>query len=134
MERLTSRQNPIVKRFRELSRARGGWLDADVLLDGAHLVHEALVAGVTVEMAAFADRQITTGETVDIAAAVARGGGRVLSVSDHVLAAMSPVQHPSGVVAIGRARPPIESLNVAVAAALLLYEGSRQRTATDAHR
>jgi len=103
MERITSRQNPIVKRFRELSRARGGPRDAEVLLDGAHLVHEALVAGVTVEMAAFADRQMTAGETADIAAAVARGGGRVISVSDRVLAAISPVQHPSGVVAIGRA-------------------------------
>jgi TrmH family RNA methyltransferase len=29
----------------------------------------------------------------------------VLSVSDQVLAAMSPVQHPSGVVAIAKARP-----------------------------
>ena len=226
MERITSRQNPIVKRFRELSRARGGARDAEVLLDGAHLVHEALVAGVTVEMAAFADRQMTAGETADIAAAVARGGGRVISVSDRVLAAISPVQHPSGVVAIeGTAnpfgwkalrgamggtfrlpvvqrgslvdviaaarergvrliaavprdgtplprvdlrspvalllgaegagvtdtmlaaadeevtipmRPPIESLNVAVAAALLLYEGSRQRGGpqmnTDVHR
>jgi len=103
MERITSRQNPIVKRFRELSRAGGGARDAEVLLDGAHLVHEALVAGVTVEMAAFADRQMTAGETADIAAAVARGGGRVISVSDRVLAAISPVQHPSGVVAIGRA-------------------------------
>jgi RNA methyltransferase, TrmH family len=103
MERITSRHNPIVKRFRELSRAHGAGRDAEVLLDGAHLVHEALAAGVTVEMAAFADRQLRAGETADIAAAVTRGGGRVISVSDQVLAAMSPVQHPSGVVAIGRA-------------------------------
>jgi TrmH family RNA methyltransferase len=103
MERITSRQNPIVKRFRQLSHAHGAGRDAEVLLDGAHLVREALAAGVTVEMAAFADPQLRAGETAEIAADVARHGGRVLSVSDQVLAAMSPVQHPSGVVAIGRA-------------------------------
>ncbi len=40
-----------------------------------------------------------------IAKDVKKRGGRVLTVSDQVLAAMSPVQHPSGVVAIARARP-----------------------------
>jgi TrmH family RNA methyltransferase len=36
---------------------------------------------------------------------VKKRGGRIVAVTDQVLAAMSPVQHPSGVVAIGRARP-----------------------------
>src|SRR5262245_16858988 len=115
MERITSRHNPIVKRFRELSRAHGPDRDAEVLLDGAHLVHEALAAGVTVEMAAFAERQMRAGETAGIADAVARGGGRVVRVSDQVLAAMSPVQHPSGVVAIGRA--PVSRLDAVFAPA-----------------
>jgi TrmH family RNA methyltransferase len=35
---------------------------------------------------------------------VRQRGGRAILVSDQVLAAISPVQHPSGVVAIGRAR------------------------------
>jgi TrmH family RNA methyltransferase len=66
-------------------------------------------------MAAFADREMRAGETAGIAAAVARRGGRVLSVSDQVLAAMSPVQHPSGVVAIGRA--PVSRLDAVFAPA-----------------
>jgi TrmH family RNA methyltransferase len=105
MERITSRQNAIVKRFRE--RARGPDRDAgEVLLDGAHLVQEALSCGVAVDIAAFGDRHLADpGSALALLAArVERQGGRALGVSDQVLAAMSPVEHPSGVVAIGRMR------------------------------
>jgi len=120
MERINSRQNAIVKRFRELARAprtadaeaaageapRGGYA-AEVLLDGEHLVHEALACDIAVDVAAFSDRQLGSARSplARIARDVKKRGGRVLTVSDEVLAAMSPVQHPSGVVAIGRARP-----------------------------
>lgn len=116
MERISSRQNAIVKRFRDLARsarqvpvdtdARGG-LAMDVLLDGEHLVHEALLCDIPVELAAFSDKQINNvlSPAARIATDIRKRGGRVLIVSDQVLAAMSPVQHPSGVVAIGRARP-----------------------------
>ncbi|HEX5474284.1 MAG TPA: RNA methyltransferase [Vicinamibacterales bacterium] len=103
MERITSRQNAVVKRFRELARTAAAVGDADVLLDGVRLVREALEAGVAIPVAAFADRQLRGGDGAEIASAVARSGGRVYSASDSVFAAMSPVQHPSGVVAIGRA-------------------------------
>ena len=104
MERIASRQNAIVKRFRELSRAATG--SPEVLLDGAHLVEEALACGVTIEIAAFSDRQLAgvLSPLARIAKSVKHHGGRVVSVTDAVLAAMSPVQHPSGVVAIARAK------------------------------
>jgi TrmH family RNA methyltransferase len=107
MERITSRQNAMVKRFRELVRAANGAKAGEMLLDGAHLVQEALACGVAVEVAAFGDRHVATPQSplARIAQDVKRHGGRVLTVSDHVLAAMSPVQHPSGVVAIAHARP-----------------------------
>jgi TrmH family RNA methyltransferase len=119
MERISSRQNAVVKRFRELARAarpsktndgdppgRPGHA-ADVLLDGEHLVEEALRCDIPIEVAAFADRQLenTQSAITRIAKDVKKRGGRTFTVSDQVLAAMSPVQHPSGVVAIGRARP-----------------------------
>ncbi|HEX9368228.1 MAG TPA: RNA methyltransferase [Vicinamibacterales bacterium] len=124
MERISSRQNAIVKRFRDLARAarpvtteadpsaRGdvtalGGHAVDVLLDGEHLVQEALLCDIRVEIAAFSEKQLTNvlSPVARIAKAVKKRGGRVLVVSDQVLAAMSPVQHPSGVVAIARARP-----------------------------
>jgi TrmH family RNA methyltransferase len=78
-----------------------------VLLDGEHLVHEALACDIAVEVAAFADKVLAHPRSPlsRIARDVKKRGGRVLAVSDEVLAAMSPVQQPSGVVAIGRARP-----------------------------
>lgn len=120
MERISSRQNAIVKRFRDLARARareprddrptrGGPAAAalDVLLDGEHLVQEALACDIPVEIAAFSGRQLGNAFSplAAIARAVEKRGGRVLAVTDQVLAAMSPVQHPAAVVAIGRARP-----------------------------
>lgn len=118
MERISSRQNAIVKRFRDLGRmarpvkadadpaARGGYA-TDVLLDGEHLVEEALRCDIRIEIAAFSERHLNNvlSPVARLATSVKQRGGRVLVVSDQVLAAMSPVQHPSGVVAIARARP-----------------------------
>ena len=105
MERIASRQNAVVKRFRELSRASAAG-SGEILLDGAHLVEEAIECGVPIEMAAFSERQLAgvlSSPLARISKAVTHQGGRIFSVSDSVLAAMSPVQHPSGVVAIASA-------------------------------
>ena len=118
MERISSRQNAVVKRFRDLARtARGtgngrdhasrGGHAAEVLLDGEHLVHEALACDVAVEIAAIGEKGLSHGRgpLARIARDVKKRGGRVVAVTEPVLAAVSPVQHPSGVVAIARARP-----------------------------
>jgi TrmH family RNA methyltransferase len=111
MERISSRQNAIVKRFRDLARASRNVTSAghsgEVLLDGEHLVQEALACDIPVEIAAFSDKQLNNvlSPVARIAKDVKKRGGRVLTVTEPVLAAMSPVQHPSGVVAIARARP-----------------------------
>jgi TrmH family RNA methyltransferase len=118
MERISSRQNAIVKRFRDLGRTsrhtraddeadgRAGHA-VDVLLDGEHLVHEALLCDIRIEIAAFSDKQINNvlSPAARMAKDIKKRGGRVLIVTDQVLAAMSPVQHSSGVIAIARARP-----------------------------
>lgn len=97
--RLSSRQHPIVRAFRALTR-RGG-ADGEILLDGAHLIAEALTAKVPIRVllvstdflarAAPADRGL-----VDRAAAA---GADVHEVSDAVLAAASPVRTASGIAA-----------------------------------
>jgi len=119
MERITSRQNAVVKRFRELARASraaapigraavhgAGGHAGEILLDGLHLVQEALACDVPVELAAFSDRQV--GNVLSplgrLARDVRKRGGKPILVTDDVLAAISPVEHPSGVVAIARAR------------------------------
>lgn len=119
MERISSRQNAVVKRFRDLGRASRaaapvgraavhgtGGHAGEILLDGEHLVQEALACDVPVELAAFLDRQVANvlSPLGRLAKDVRKRGGRVILVSDAVLAAISPVQHPAGVVAIARAR------------------------------
>ncbi len=102
MERISSRQNPIVKQFRELA---GGATDEWILLDGEHLVHEALVSGARLELVAFGERQVE-GRLTTLSAQAQAAGARVISVTDQVLAAISPVQQPSGVVAIAHRPTP----------------------------
>jgi TrmH family RNA methyltransferase len=111
MERISSRQNALVKRFRDLARASrtvtAAGHSAEILLDGEHLVQEALSCDIRVEIAAFSDRHLANALSplARIAKDVKKRGGRVVTVSEQVLAAISPVQQPSGVVAIARARP-----------------------------
>jgi TrmH family RNA methyltransferase len=94
IERITSRQNPVVKQFR--AAARGD--DERVLLDGEHLIGEALTSDVAVEVAAVGDRL----SAAPIVSRLERAGTRLLRVSDAVLSAISPVRTPSGIVAIAR--------------------------------
>lgn len=99
MERIASRHNPIVKRFRDLARA-GSSADA-MLLDGEHLIEEALSAGVPIEVAALADRAGAE-RLASLIARLATADARIVTVPEQVLAAISPVKNPSGAVAIGR--------------------------------
>jgi TrmH family RNA methyltransferase len=99
MERISSRHNPLVKRFRDLARAGGS--DDTLLLDGQHLVEEALASDVPIEVAVFAETH-AQGRLLTLAAKTRRAGAKTIAVTDQVLAALSPVQHPSGVVAIAR--------------------------------
>jgi TrmH family RNA methyltransferase len=101
MERIASRQNPLVRRFRELARAPDP--AGPVLLDGLHLLQEALRSHVPVDLVAVADD--ASEEVQACGQQAADAGARVLHVPDQVLSAMSPVRQPSGVVAIARCRP-----------------------------
>lgn len=96
MERISSRHNPIVKRFRDLARTGG---DDSMLLEGAHLVEEALASGTRFELVAFADRAID-GAHAELVGQAQRAGAKVVAVTDPVMAAMSPVRQPSGIVGI----------------------------------
>jgi TrmH family RNA methyltransferase len=99
---VTSRQNAIVKRFREAPR-RGG-ADGIALLDGPHLVGEALAAGVTIEVVALAS-DAAEGRFADLAAQCETAGAQVITVPGSLLAGMTPVQQTTGVVALARLRP-----------------------------
>ena len=120
MERISSRQNSVVKRFRAL--AHDSSADDDILLDGQHLIEDALDCRLTVDVAVFADS--AADRLASLVARAATSGVRTMIASDALLSALSPVQHPSGVVAIGRR--PSSSIASALAGApqlLLVIEG-----------
>jgi RNA methyltransferase, TrmH family len=94
--RITSRQHPIVQRCRRLASRR----EADsVLLDGEHLVADALTAGLAFQ-AVIADARHAT-----LAGRAAAAGAIVYDATPAVIEAASPVRSPSGIVAIATWRP-----------------------------
>lgn len=99
MPAITSRQNAAVKRFRAAAEAT----DDEILLDGAHLLGEALAVGLHVDVVAIED-DTSNAETTSLARRAEAAGAQVVTVTSSVLAAMSPVRHPSGIVAIARRR------------------------------
>jgi TrmH family RNA methyltransferase len=75
-----------------------------VLLDGEHLVEEALDAGIRLDTVAFAER-IVDSRADGLVARVERAGAQTVRVPDQVLNAISPARQPSGVVALARHGP-----------------------------
>lgn len=102
MRRITSRTNPLVARFREAARGRGP--DGTILLDGAHLVEEAIAAGLPLEVIAVSEAALDDRARA-IEPALSRTDAEIVRVPATVLAAMSPVRQPSGIVALAAARP-----------------------------
>jgi len=105
MRSITSRQNPVVARFRALAAAADP-TGARMLLDGVHLVRDAHESGHAFEIAAVSSSRLTSDtEEAQVAETLARAGVDVVQVPDVVFAAMSPVRTPSGLVAIAMGRP-----------------------------
>jgi len=101
---ISSRHNPIVRTFRELARQPDA-TGARLLLDGAHLIREAIAARVEFETVAVIGSRAPGTEEADVARTAGNHGARVLTVSDSAFAVMSPVRAPSGIVAIARREP-----------------------------
>src|SRR3954454_7447651 len=98
--RVTSRQNPIVTRFRDAAR---GHVDArgPVLVEGATLLQEARSAGWTIDVAAFTEQALAHADASRLFDDLGESASRVIG-PERILEAMSPARTPSGVVAIAQ--------------------------------
>jgi TrmH family RNA methyltransferase len=102
MRTITSRQNPLVRTFRDLAN------DPDptgerVLLDGVHLVREAHTAGALFEAVVVAAPRLDNAtEEGELARTLEQADVDVVAADDRAFAAFSPVKSPSGLVAIAR--------------------------------
>lgn len=99
MKPVTSRDNPLVKRLRALGGSGRDRRDlGQTLLDGPHLVKAALDHGVPLLDVVVAEGAVTGGE---VAALVERCvGPRMWRVPDALFAQLSPVDSPSGILAV----------------------------------
>ncbi|MFN7980140.1 MAG: RNA methyltransferase [Vicinamibacterales bacterium] len=95
---ITSRRHPLVHAARD---ARNGGADQPLLLDGWHLLVEAVGAGIAVD-AVVVDRAPADAAAARALETLERAGAQVVRASADVLQAMSPVRTPSGVVALAR--------------------------------
>jgi TrmH family RNA methyltransferase len=95
--RITSRQHPVVQRFRRLATQRRH--DAGALIDGEHLVGDALDAGIPISVL------LTDGGVPALAERARTAGATVYVGTPAVLDAASPVRTASGIVAIADWQP-----------------------------
>ena len=102
MRRISSRQNPLVRSFRELADHPDSTGER-VLLDGAHLVRDAHASGAVFEVLVVAlSRLNSESEEGDLARMLESTAIDVVAVDDKVFTAVSPVKNPSGIAAIVR--------------------------------
>jgi RNA methyltransferase, TrmH family len=98
---ISSRHNPVVAAFRALA-ATPDPSGRRVLLDGAHLVGEALDAGLGFEVILVAaSRTAGSSEAGRLARELERRGLPLVEADDRAFDAVSPVRAPSGIAAIG---------------------------------
>jgi TrmH family RNA methyltransferase len=98
---ISSRQNPFVQRCRALARHRDA-AGGTILLDGFHLLADALAAGVPVEAAVATAAAWASADGASLAERLDASGAQLYEATDAVLQAASPVRSPTGVVAVGR--------------------------------
>ena len=97
--KISSRQNAIVLRYRAVAR---GDIEGMLLLDGVHLVQDALAAGLVVEHAAIDAGAAGRADIGRLSKALHAKGVQTVSATAPVMGAISPVRSPTGIVAIAR--------------------------------
>jgi TrmH family RNA methyltransferase len=105
VRRITSRQNAVVAQYRAV--ARGDVAD-QFLLDGTHLVADALTAGVRLQHLMVAAEASSEADLQPLFDQASTRGIDIAVASAPVMAAVSPVRSPSRIVAIA-VRPALES-------------------------
>jgi TrmH family RNA methyltransferase len=100
--RISRRQDPVVTRFREVTKHHGE--GDEVVLDGVHLLLDALRAGITVDVVVASTDLLDdpSTEVQELWQLARHAQVPVHEATTAVIEAASPVRTPSGVVAIAR--------------------------------
>ncbi|HIK45602.1 MAG TPA: RNA methyltransferase [Leptolyngbyaceae cyanobacterium M65_K2018_010] len=99
---LTSLQNPLVKEIRKLHQAKVRRQRGQFLLEGTHLIQEALALGYPLTVACHT--QAWAQRYPDLATTLQEHTPQIETVSEAVLEAMATTVHPDGIIAIAPQR------------------------------
>jgi TrmH family RNA methyltransferase len=99
MKRIVSRQNPLVARFRAAVHNEDRGV---VLLDGPHLVADALAAGLELECAVISSGDVATPDIARLTGELDKRGVEVAEATSAVMASVSPVRSASPIVALAK--------------------------------
>jgi len=117
MKRITSSQNPLVARYRSIAHGEAADL---LLLDGPHLVADALAAGIRLQQVAIAAEALGRPDLRAILSRLTEDRIETVTATQPVMAALSPVRSASAIVAIADRPAPGEARLYAGPAPLLL--------------
>jgi TrmH family RNA methyltransferase len=95
---ITSRQNRLVKNMRRLRRCKGD----EALLEGPHLLHEALDAGVAIETVLMSPRFLSSTAGQRLAQRLEKPP---VEIDEDILAGLCDADAPRGVLAVARIPP-----------------------------
>jgi TrmH family RNA methyltransferase len=98
---ITSRQNPLVTRFRDAAR---GDVSGPILLDGAHLVADAVAAGLSIRLAVVTPASREQDDVKELLELLFGLQVDVATVTAPVMDAISPVRSSSSIVALADRR------------------------------
>ena len=113
---ISSRHNPLVARFRAAAHNED---ETAVLLDGVHLVAEAIDAGLRIEHAIVGHGEARSAEVAGLLPRLENSGTSISEGTSAVLSAVSPVRSSSEIVALAR-RPRPETARIFEGSALVV--------------
>jgi TrmH family RNA methyltransferase len=104
---LTSLQNSLVKEIRKLHQGKFRRQQGLFLLEGTHLIQEALAVGYPLSVVCYTSAWQE--RNADLGVALRSQAQRVEEVSEEVLQSLATTVHPDGVVAVAPQRPNSEA-------------------------
>lgn len=121
VETISSRQNPLVKRLISVRDGRERHL---IFLEGVRLIEDALRSGVKFDAVAYSSKMLETDRGRALFESLRREACRGAMVTDALMASVSDVETPPGVVALGfRPSHALEDLLETANPLLILVDG-----------
>lgn len=99
MENITSKNNPIIKDIRSLSKKKYRWKNKSFIIEGIKLVEEALDNNMSLRHILFSESLFSTNRGKDLLIRL-ENHGRLIEVDNSIFKSLSDTENPQGVLAV----------------------------------